>query len=115
MSQISKQKKISLKTLKRWVESYQKGGKVPDKPRKGRPTQLTKDDNRYIRDKLKKGKKSTKDVRIMLEKKGLKVDKSTVCRHAKLGKAGLVYRAATKKPLVTRAMKSKIFQFSKEN
>lgn len=67
MAQISKQKKISIKTLKRWVESYQKHKKVADKPRKGRPTQLGKDHNRYIRDQLKKGRKSTKDVKKMLE------------------------------------------------
>jgi hypothetical protein len=40
---------------------------VPDKPRKGRPLQLTKDHNRYIRDQLKKGKKSAKDVKKILE------------------------------------------------
>jgi len=38
------------------VESYKKNGKVQDKPRKGRPAKLSKEDNRYIRDSLLKGK-----------------------------------------------------------
>ncbi len=33
-----------------------------DRPRTGRPKKLTKDSNRYIRDKLRKGNVSTLDV-----------------------------------------------------
>jgi hypothetical protein len=45
----------------------------------------------------------------------MKIDKSTVYRHAKIGKAGLVYRSASKKPLVTNTMKAKRVNFCKSN
>ena len=89
------------------MESYKKSGNVQNKPRKGRPAKLSKENNRYIRDSLLKGKKSTKDVQLNLEKKGVKVHKRTVCRHAKAGKAGISYKPVLKKPHLTKAMKTK--------
>lgn len=80
------------------MEAYKKFGKVQDKPRKGRPSKLNKDHNRYIRDSLLTGRNSTKDVQLKLEKKGLKVHKSTVCRHAKAGRVGISYKPVLKKP-----------------
>ena len=85
------------------METYKKTGKVEDKPRKGRPSSMSKDDKRYIRDHLKKGKASTKDVQKRLQQKGLKVSKSTVYRHAIGGKAGLEYKSVCKKPLLSQA------------
>ena len=43
----------------------------------------------------------------------MKVDKTTVCRHAKEGKVGISYKSAYKRPYLTKDMKSKRVQFCK--
>ena len=102
LAEMSKKKRICKKTLQRWLERYMKEGQVVDKTRKGRPTQLTKDHNRFIRDSLNTGKKSCKDIKKLMEAKGVKVHKSTIARHAKLGKAGLEYSKVIEKPLLKK-------------
>ncbi len=59
ISFVAKKRRICKRTLQRWVKIYNNHGKIMDRPRTGRPKKLTKDNNRYIRDKLKKGNIST--------------------------------------------------------